>query len=289
MLIAGAFSGGWIWSRVANKLRTAGHTVYAPSNTGVADRSHLLSPNVTLDTFVKDIASLIVSEELSDVILVGHSFGGIPVSGAAEMVPSQIKQLVFLDALVVQPGKSAFDGLPPEVVAARRKAAQDTSGGRSLPVPPPAAFGDLGITAMIRLGLAKTAIYTASTGRIRNAALASQPHRQRTASDLHRLHEPSFWPRKPFQSLGQTTAWLEMVRNPDRTSANGNGPGPLGGHAHQGQRIVSPNWRQAMFDKGKSIYPPAIMILQQGNVEVRWLRLEQIARIKIMRKLHPLR
>lgn len=146
VLVAGAFSGGWIWSRVSNKLRAAGHTVYAPSNTGLADRSHLLSPNITLDTFVKDIASLMISEELSDVILVGHSFGGIPVSGAAELVASQIKQLVFLDSLIVQPGKSAFDGLPPEVVAARKKAAQDSSGGISLPVPPPAAFADLGIT-----------------------------------------------------------------------------------------------------------------------------------------------
>ena len=95
---------------------------------GLADRSHLLSPNGTLDTFVKDIAGLIISEELSDVILVGHSFGGIPVSGAAELVASQIKQLVFLNSLVVQPGKSAFNGYPPEVVAARRKAAQDSSG-----------------------------------------------------------------------------------------------------------------------------------------------------------------
>ena len=115
VLVAGAFSGGWIWSRVSNKLRAAGHTVYAPSNTGLADRSHLLSPNGTLDTFVKDIAGLIISEELSDVILVGHSFGGIPVSGAAELVASQIKQLVFLDSLVVQPGKSAFDDSPPKL------------------------------------------------------------------------------------------------------------------------------------------------------------------------------
>jgi len=146
VLIAGAFSGGWIWNRVAQKLRSEGHVVYAPSNTGVAERSHLLSASITLDTFVRDIAGVIEVEELSDVVLVGHSFGGIPISGTAELVPSRIKQLVYLDALVVQPGKSAFDGLPAEVVAARRKAAQDTSGGLSLPVPPPASFADLGIT-----------------------------------------------------------------------------------------------------------------------------------------------
>jgi pimeloyl-ACP methyl ester carboxylesterase len=146
VLVAGAFSGGWIWARVAHKLRAAGHSVYAPSNTGLAERSHLLSANVTLETFVKDIAGVIDAEELSDVILVGHSFGGIPISGAAELVASRIKHLIYLDSLVVQPGKSAFDGLPAEVVTARRKAAQDTSGGLSLPVPPPAAFADLGIT-----------------------------------------------------------------------------------------------------------------------------------------------
>lgn len=129
VLVAGAFSGGWIWSRVSNKLRAAGHTVYAPSNTGLADRSHLLSPNGTLDTFVKDIAGLIISEELSDVILVGHSFGGIPVSGAAELVASQIKQLVFLDFLVVQPGKSAFDGLPPKLSRRGGKRRKTVVGG----------------------------------------------------------------------------------------------------------------------------------------------------------------
>jgi len=110
VLIAGAFSGGWIWNRVAQKLRSEGHVVYAPSNTGVAERSHLLSASITLDTFVRDIAGVIEVEELSDVVLVGHSFGGIPISGTAELVPSRIKQLVYLDALVVQPGKTADTG-----------------------------------------------------------------------------------------------------------------------------------------------------------------------------------
>lgn len=119
VLVAGAFSSGWIWTRVAHKLHSAGHTVYAPSNTGVAERAHLLSASITLDTFVKDIAGIVEAEELFDVVLVGHSFGGIPISGAAEVVASRIKHLIYLDALVVQPGKSAFDGLPAEVVAAR--------------------------------------------------------------------------------------------------------------------------------------------------------------------------
>jgi pimeloyl-ACP methyl ester carboxylesterase len=83
VLVAGAFSGGWIWSRV-----------FAPSNTGLAERSHLLSASITLETFVRDISGVIEAEELSDVVLVGHSFGGIPISGAAELVANRIKHLV---------------------------------------------------------------------------------------------------------------------------------------------------------------------------------------------------
>jgi pimeloyl-ACP methyl ester carboxylesterase len=75
VLVAGAFSGGWIWARVVQRLRAAGHHAYTLSNTGLGERSHLLSHNVTLDTFVKDIAELVEAEELSNAILVGHSFG----------------------------------------------------------------------------------------------------------------------------------------------------------------------------------------------------------------------
>ena len=141
VLVHGAWHGGWCWSRVADRLRTAGHQVFTPTQTGLGERRHLLSKDITLDTFIKDIVNVIEAEELSNVILVGHSFGGLAISGTADAMPDRIRHLVYLDSLMVEGGKSPFDSLPPDVVAARRKAAEETSGGLSLPAPPPSAFG----------------------------------------------------------------------------------------------------------------------------------------------------
>ncbi|HWH85080.1 MAG TPA: alpha/beta hydrolase [Burkholderiaceae bacterium] len=146
VLVAGAFSGGWIWARVAQRLRSAGHRVFTPTLTGLGERAHLMSASITMDTFVQDIVAVIDTEELKDVILVGSSFGGIPAGGAADVVANRISGLVFLDSVLGEPGKSAFDALPAEVVAARRKSAQETSGGVSLPPPPASAYGALGIS-----------------------------------------------------------------------------------------------------------------------------------------------
>jgi pimeloyl-ACP methyl ester carboxylesterase len=141
VLVHGAWHGGWCWSRVADRLRTAGHQVFTPTQTGLGERKHLLSKDITLDTFIKDIVNVIEAEELSNVILVGHSFGGLAISGTADVMPDRIRHLVYLDSLMVEGGKSPFDSLPPDIVAARRKAAEETSGGLSLPAPPPSAFG----------------------------------------------------------------------------------------------------------------------------------------------------
>ncbi len=146
VLVHGAWHGGWCWSRVADRLRTAGHRVFAPTQTGLGERRHLLSKDITLDTFTTDIVNVIEAEELSDVILVGHSFGGNAISGTADAIPGKIRHLVYLDALMVEGGKAPFDNLPLDVIAARRKAAEETSGGLSLPAPPPSAFGVSDVT-----------------------------------------------------------------------------------------------------------------------------------------------
>jgi pimeloyl-ACP methyl ester carboxylesterase len=146
VLVAGAFSGGWLWARTADLLRAAGHRVFTCSLTGMGDRAHLLSKDISMDTFVDDVVATLLTEELSDVVLVGSSFGGIPVSGAVDRVPERVAQVVFLDAVLVEPGRSAFDALPAEVVAARRRLAQESSGGLSLPPPPVSAYAALGIS-----------------------------------------------------------------------------------------------------------------------------------------------
>ncbi|HZY14220.1 MAG TPA: alpha/beta fold hydrolase [Beijerinckiaceae bacterium] len=81
MLVHGAWHGGWCWRRVADRLRADGHMVFAPTCTGLGDKAHLLSKDITLDTFTNDVAGVIEAEELNDVILVGHPFGGNPTSG----------------------------------------------------------------------------------------------------------------------------------------------------------------------------------------------------------------
>jgi pimeloyl-ACP methyl ester carboxylesterase len=141
VLVHGAWHGGWCWNRVADRLRSAGHRVFTPTQTGLGERKHLLSKDITLDTFTADIVNVIEAEELSDVILVGHSCGGNAISGTADAIPDKIRHLVYLDSLMVEGGKAPFDNLPPDVVAARRKAAEETSGGLSLPAPPASAFG----------------------------------------------------------------------------------------------------------------------------------------------------
>jgi len=141
VLVHGAWHGGWCWVRVADRLRAAGHIVFTPTQTGLGERKHLMSANITPETFTDDIANVIEAEELDDVILVGHSFGGRPVCGVADRMPQRLRRLVFVDASLPQNGKSAFDDTLPELREARIKAAQESSGGLSLPPPPAAVFG----------------------------------------------------------------------------------------------------------------------------------------------------
>src|ERR1700677_1146224 len=139
VLVHGAWHGGWCWSRVADRLRAAGHQVFTPTQTGLGERKHLLSKDITLDTFTRDIVNVIEAEELTNIVLVGHSFGGMAISGVADAIPERIRHLVYLDSLMVEGGKSPFDSLPTDVVAARRKAAQKNRGGFGLPGSPPSA------------------------------------------------------------------------------------------------------------------------------------------------------
>lgn len=114
VLVHGAFHGGWCWRRVADILRAAGHTVFAPTMTGLGERSHLLSPEVNLNTHIQDIVNVLVWEDLRDVVLVGHSYGGAVVTGVADRVADRIGSIVYLDAVIPQNGQSTLDVQPPE-------------------------------------------------------------------------------------------------------------------------------------------------------------------------------
>jgi pimeloyl-ACP methyl ester carboxylesterase len=136
LLVHGAWAGGAVWRELTPRLRQAGHEVYAPTLTGIGARKHLLSPTVDLDTHIADILGVIDDEDLSDLVLVGHSYGGMVITGVADRVPDKIASLVYLDAFVPGHGQSASDLLPPDIRLA-------TIADREwLVAPPPAArFG----------------------------------------------------------------------------------------------------------------------------------------------------
>ena len=112
LLVHGAWHSGQCWERVVPLLTAAGHRVFAPSLTGHGDKAHLLSREVGLDTHVDDVVNLIVEEDLTEVVLVGHSYAGLVVSSVANQVPDRIAQLVYLDAMVPEDGERATDVLP---------------------------------------------------------------------------------------------------------------------------------------------------------------------------------
>jgi pimeloyl-ACP methyl ester carboxylesterase len=145
VLVHGAWHGGWCWGKVAELLRAAGHRVFTPTLTGLGDRAHLIAPNVGLATHVEDVVALLDMEDLSDVVLIGHSFGGAVIGGVVDARADRIRHLVFLDALLMQSGQSPFSQLPREMVEARKAGAIRTSSlfGETLamPPPPPSAFG----------------------------------------------------------------------------------------------------------------------------------------------------
>lgn len=127
VLVHGGWHGGWCWASVAERLRAEGHRVYAPSLTGLAERAHLIDAVTGPDTHVEDIAALIAWEDLSDIVLVGHSYGGMVISGVATGLPERIAHLVYLDAFVPTQDNMAASDMAP---AARRAEIEAASRGQ---------------------------------------------------------------------------------------------------------------------------------------------------------------
>ncbi|WNI21018.1 alpha/beta fold hydrolase [Streptomyces sp. ITFR-16] len=146
LLVHGAWHSGQAWERVVPLLTSAGHRVLAPSLTGYGDKAHLLGPDVGLDTHVEDIVGLITEEDLSDVVLVGHSYAGLVITSVANRVPDRIAHLVYLDAMVPEHGETAVDAQPITLVLIDEAAKSDTP-WRIPPLPemPPPA-GLFGVT-----------------------------------------------------------------------------------------------------------------------------------------------
>src|SRR4029079_17389554 len=106
VLVHGAWHGGWCWRRVADRLEAQGHKVFSPTLPGLGERNHLMRAGINVSTHVTDVVNLIKWEGLSGIVLCGHSYGGLVVSGAAEQAAAVIGSIVFLDAFVPENGDS---------------------------------------------------------------------------------------------------------------------------------------------------------------------------------------
>src|ERR1700749_3887557 len=115
VLVHGAWHGGWCWRRVADQLRAGGHTVFTPTLTGLGERSHLLRAGIDLKTHITDGVNVMKWESLSDVVLCGHSYGGMVISGVAEQMAPAIRSIVFLDAFVPRNGEAIRDVTGPAI------------------------------------------------------------------------------------------------------------------------------------------------------------------------------
>ncbi len=135
VLVPGFWLGAWAWQRVTAPLRAAGHEVYPLSLTGLADRVHLNGPGVTLDTHIDDIINLITYEDLHDVVLVGHSAGGLAVTGAADRIPGRVASIVYVDSGTLPDGVSFLSAQPPDERHKIEQTVKERGDGRQIPVP----------------------------------------------------------------------------------------------------------------------------------------------------------
>ena len=139
VMVHGSWHGGWCWREVADALRARGHRVFTPTLSGCAENVHRLDGSIDLSTHVMDIENLLFFEDLSEVILVGHSYAGLVGQAAAPRIAARLRSLVYLDAYIVPAGGRGFDLWDEERVTAARKALDGPDPYRE-PLPP-AALG----------------------------------------------------------------------------------------------------------------------------------------------------
>ncbi|GLY76130.1 alpha/beta fold hydrolase [Actinoallomurus iriomotensis] len=136
VLVPGFWLGGWVWETVGARLRAAGHEVHQVTLTGLGDRAHLATPEVGMETHTLDVVNTLRYGDLREVILVGHSGGGLPVAQAADRVPERLTRVVYLDSVPLPDGMRQFDANPPEEREAIEKRVAAEGEGWRLPPPP---------------------------------------------------------------------------------------------------------------------------------------------------------
>lgn len=176
----GAWSAAWAWKKMRPLLRAAGHELWTPTYTGLGERAHLASPAIDLDTHIADVIGVLEMEDLHDVVLIAHSYGGMVATGVADRARERIAQLVYLDAFVPQGGQSLFDLQSAETRAHARARAHRW---RRLA---PAADADAGRHPGCRRGLGVAPTAAAADQDVR-AALACRRRRRAASPQLHLL------------------------------------------------------------------------------------------------------
>ena len=132
----GAWGGGWSWKKMHPLMRAAGHRLLTPTYTGLGEREHLANPSINLETHIQDVLNVIKYEDLNDIVLLGHSYGGMVAAGVADRARDKIAQLIYLDAFVPRNGQSLFD-LNEAGRGPMRDAAKSGDGWRVPPNPTP--------------------------------------------------------------------------------------------------------------------------------------------------------
>jgi len=132
----GAWSAGWAWKKMRPLMRAASHELWTPTYTGLGERAHLGHAEVSLDTHIQDIVAVLEMEDLQDVILIGHSYGGMVATGVADRARARIRHLVYLDAFAPKDGQAVFDLVPPDVAAKMRAGAAASASGFGIPSNP---------------------------------------------------------------------------------------------------------------------------------------------------------
>jgi pimeloyl-ACP methyl ester carboxylesterase len=182
VLVHGAWGGSYGFRTVRRLLREAGHEVYTPSLTGIGERAHLTSPQVDLTTHVTDVANTILYEDLSDIVLLGYSYGGMVVTGALEHVSDRVAHLVYLDAFLPGDGDSLND-----LAGASYSGGPAGPGAEWLAPPPDRSFDDPGEAAW--------------------QAVRRVPHPARCFSERVRL-------RKPLEDYSFSRTYIKALDDP---------------------------------------------------------------------------
>lgn len=146
LICHGAWAAGWAWKKMRPLLRAAGHDVFTPTYTGLGERVEQAAPHVDLETHIRDILSVLHYEDLRDVILIGHSYGGMVATGVADRASSRIAQLIYVDAFVPHTDECLYDLLPEQMKAQRQSAAEAAGDGWLVPpspIPPDTSADDV--------------------------------------------------------------------------------------------------------------------------------------------------